>query len=355
MFVVESLDILVSHEFLASLMIMPIGLIFSCYVGWLLWSKRKDRDLMAWLDSTWHVFMLRVFNVRLARIVLLMSVVPSWLIFIQLLLQLLLVGLFEYESLHAIPAQHYLPIDLLCWSAGTGLLLYLVLGPKGLLLPVGNGQSLSFDRKATIAIHINDKKPNIVEEGDKLIPLISKLRAMGVGQRIMVKSWLCVTRPPSADAYVIGVRRIFRRMSDISLWPAGYLSWVSRLLRPAKRGETGRINVLFNPLRWFLRLLLSLFYILLASPVAWYRIRQVPAPGLMASTLEGMAGIREALGEAVTPLDPTPVPLFLFISMSRGLPHIHPKFAGWHGGFIVGPAGAMQPRASAATDDPASV
>ena len=217
MFVVESLELLVSYEFVASLFIMPIGLAFCGYALWLVWAKRNGRDLIKCLDCPWHVRVLQVFNIRLVRLLLLMSVVPSVVVFFQLAFQLLAVGMYEYDTLDAIPAKDFFPVLLLVAAAVLGSLMYLGLGFKGFCLPVGDKQSLSFDRKSTISIHIDDPRPDIAKEGDKLIPLISRLRAMGIQRSITGHSWLCVTRPQSADASVIGVRCIFRRMSDITL------------------------------------------------------------------------------------------------------------------------------------------
>lgn len=74
-----------------------------------------------------------------------------------------------------------------------GLFVQLVNDRQGIRCPAGDGLSLTLDRGSVIALHVDEKHPDIIELCDNVVSLIVRLRALGVAHPVMLKSWLFVS------------------------------------------------------------------------------------------------------------------------------------------------------------------
>lgn len=335
MLVIESMDVAISPEFLLALVIVPVGVALINCILTMYVAAKKQTDLLHWLDSRWHRWLMRMFNVTTLRFLMLFTMICAPIIVIHLLVSISDSVSEGMDALRSVPAKNYLPTELLCFASLFAVGAHFALGDKGFALPIGDKLSISIDKGSALSLHIDSDKPSIAAEADKIIAAIKRLRARGHHHKIVIKSWLCVSRPMRDNPHVLSVRRTFRQMSDITLLLDRVCCRFGRMLA---RGEPrtclcGRAAQL---LKCVTRVVLTIIYGGLMIPVIWCRTRLLPPIVLMRSTEKLMLDISEQLGETVSPIQPAPVSIAQFINLSWKLPHIHEKFSGVDGGFSVG-------------------
>lgn len=335
MLVIESMDVAIRPAFLVALVIASIGAVLDWYALELYCAKKRQKDLLHWLDSRWHLWLMGMFNVTALRLLLLAAAICAPVIVVRLLVGLIGSAFGGLDELRGIPGRDYLPTEMIYIAVAGAVAVHFALGRKGFALPISDKLSISVDKGFALALHIDSDKPSIADEADKIIAAIKRLRANGHHHRIVIRSWLCVSRPMKDNPHVLSVRRTFRQLSDITLLLDRMCCGFGRVL---SRGEPrtclcGRAGQL---IKWVIRAMLTGFYGVLMIPVIWCGIRLLPPLAMMRTSQRLMLNISEQLGETVAPIKLAPVSVIQFMSMSWKLPHIHDKFSGVDGGFSVG-------------------
>lgn len=326
-----------SYGFIGALVIAVVGGLFGAYAVRLVYAKRKDRDLLHNLGSRWQVLLLRAFGFVITRLLLMAAAICSPAAIVQLIIAVLDFASGDV-SFHKVLQREYIPLWVFAYALGCALVAHLLLlGPKGMPLPIGNRQSISFDKGGTLAFHIDDDHPDILAEEQNIVRAVGRMRDAGYDYKVAVKSWLCVARPARHNADVQYLRQMFQDIPDVSRWIARKYPRLGMLLHKAQPEKTTLLVWLANALRTLVRVPLTAVYVLWHAKAIWQTTRRLPARKIMLTSQSLMNTIGEQLNESVELIPPAPVSLFLFVGLSFKLPHIVDKFGGLDGGFTVGP------------------
>ncbi|MCX2546563.1 hypothetical protein [Pseudomonas sp. COW5] len=337
MFAIESLDIVVSYRFVGALILAIMGCSVVYYIGTTVVAKRKNKDLSHRLKYWHHIMFMRAFNFRIVRILMISVALCGSTIGILILIDLISAAAGTGLDFRFIPYHNYLPN-----LAGLGFLvigfaIQLVLGNKGMPIPIGNGLSLSYDKGAVLAVHLDEDNPDIRSQEPKIKSAIAQLRVNGHNNEIKIKSWLCVTRLPRDNADVKNIRHLFSESSSFHYLLARrapcILSFISE--REWYKNSLGKRPA--KILSKVITVLTAIAYTLINARKIRTSINLLPETGINQSTNKMMETIRSETGEIVTPIHVAPVSVSMFMSLGLKIPHINQKFMGLDGGFTVRP------------------
>ncbi|QZD72887.1 hypothetical protein [Pseudomonas sp. 3-2] len=337
MFAIESLDIVVSYRFVGALILAIMGCSIVYYIGTTVFAKRKNKDLSHRLKHWHHIILMRAFNFRIVRVLLISIALCGSTIGILILIDLISAAAGTGLDFRFIPYHNYLPN-----LAGIGFLLIgfaiqLVLGNKGIPIPIGNGLSLSYDKGAVLAVHLDEDNPDIRSQEPKIKAAIAQLRASGHNNEIKIKSWLCVTRLPRDNADVKNIRHIFSESSSFNYLLATRAPRIWLLISEREWYKNSLSKRPAKMLRKLINTLSAIIYTLINARKIRTSMDLLPETGINQSTTKMMETIRSETGETVTPIHVAPVPVAMFMSLGLKIPHISQKFMGLDGGFTVRP------------------
>ncbi|MDR9865897.1 hypothetical protein [Pseudomonas baetica] len=337
MFVIDSLDIVVNYGFILALILMIVGIFVVLYVWISERAKTKDQDLSHRLEQWWHIILLRSCNIWIIRVLLISAALCGTLIGVFLLTDLISAATGNGLDFRLIPYHNYLPGSSGLAFVVFGVFIQLLLGNKGIAIPIGNGLSVSYDKGAVLAFHLDSKNPDIRLQESNIKAAINILRAKGHNHEIRIKSWLCVKRLPIDNAEVIKIRGLFQECSSFNVlmsrkiphaWPtiSSWKWWNHRALK----GVTFIAAKVANTLS-------TIIYTCIRARKIRKAINRLPETRISLSTRKMIETIQLETGEAVTPIDVAPVTLTMFMNLGIKLPHIGDKFMGLDGGFTIRP------------------
>lgn len=337
MFAIKSLDIVISYGFILALILMVIGFSVVLYVWISERAKAKGQDLSHRLEQWWHIIILRACNIWIIRVLLISVALCGSLIGLFLLTDLVSAATGNGLDFRFIPYHNYLP-----GTAGLGFILFglfiqFLLGNKGIAIPIGNGLSVSYDKGAVLAFHLDSKNPDIRLQESNIKAAIRILRAKGHNHEIRIKSWLCVKRLPIDNAEVIHVRRLFQECSSFNLFMSRKIPHTWSTLSSKKWWDYRAMKGAISISTMVANTLLAVIYTCVRARRIRKAINRLPETSISLSTRRMIETIQLETGEAVTPIDVAPVTLTMFMNLGIKLPHISDKFMGLDGGFTIRP------------------
>jgi hypothetical protein len=337
MFAIKSLDIVVSYGFILALVLMVVGISVVLYVWIAERAKTEGKDLSHRLEQWWHILLLRSCNVWIIRVLLISVALCGSLMGIFLLTDLLAAATGNGLDFRLIPYHDYLPNSSGLAFLVFGLFIQFLLGNKGIAIPIGNGLSVSYDKGAVLAFHLDNKNPDIRLQEMNIKTAINILRAKGHNHEIKIKSWLCVKRLPVDNTEVRHVRSLFQECSSFNVLMSRKMPrtwstissgkwWNHRILK----GATFIAAIVMNTLS-------AMIYTCIRARKIREAINCLPEARISLATRKMMETIQLETGETVKPIEVAPVTLTMFMNLGIKLPHIGDKFMGLDGGFVIRP------------------
>jgi len=337
MFAIESLHIGITFRFVWALMLAVIGFLIVYYIGSTIIAKKSGKDLSYRLKQWWHILLLKSFNVWGIRVLLISLALCGSLIGFIILHDLISAAMGTGLGFEYLPFHNYLPNPGGLAFLLIGLVIQALLGNEGMPIPIGNGLTLSYDKGAVLAFHLDESSPDLRVQELQIKKEIARLRLNGHNNEIRIKSWLCVSRLPRDNAAVRDVRHLFSEPLTLRLFLSrkmprtwAYIStrkWYnsSRSMRPL-----GFLNKLINTF-------MAAIYTLINARKIRKAINCLPKTHINQSTIRMMNTIRLEMGEVVSPINVAPVSILTFMNLSLNLPSIRKKFMGLDAGFTVTP------------------
>lgn len=325
--IISSMDIAISWNFILSMLDMFAGLYLATYVVRLYWAEKKGKDFSHYLSSKVHCLLMRCFSIPGAKLFVAVVSISGSLI-------LVLMALDAWGEVRSGGSLKFLAWhEYLTWKLGIGAVLFgacflIATGDKGLLLPLGSGLAVSFDKGNSLAFHLSDDKPNL-RKIVKLLPAsVKKLREAGVKNPLVFKSWIFVAQADKNDAQVILVRKHFRQVQ----WFGNFVNR-QRWLKIADNIAIQKIVMLILPV-----FAAPLYAILFWRPIKKC-LSQTPPAALRDRTLILAEALGEATGGTAALIEPSAVSPMMLINLAIKLPAISEDFGGQHGGFVLSSAG----------------
>ena len=332
---IEELELLIIVKFAMSLILAFLGIAIVAYIGTLVMAKNRKKDLLHRLKKRRHVWLMRLYNIPMFRVLLVAVALYGSIIGILIITNVFDALVWSDIRLQYIPYYDYLTVRACFSFLVLGVIFQSLLGSKGLPIPIGDGLSISYDKGSVLAFHLDQHNPNLRIQKINIISAMVRIRRDGHKNEIRVKSWLCVARLPQDNAEVKAVRLLFNECSDIRFLFARKMPtlWILtsqkiwRTHKPRTRPIRALIKVANN--------LSTIIYALINARNIRNAIACVPETGINRATIKMMEAIRSEMEEAVTPLGVAPVPVSMFMNISMKLPHISNKFMGLDGGFTM--------------------
>ncbi|WP_338525210.1 hypothetical protein NUH87_06085 [Pseudomonas batumici] len=319
----RSVDILIGFNFMASMLVVIFGTLSAIYVFVLYVGEKRDKDLSHYLFSRRHRLVLRCFNLPGAKVAIITASLCALIILSLLLLdihQQLKFG----AGLKSIAWHSYLSIWIVIGPAILGVVVQVGSGDKGMVLPIGNKLALSVDKGNSLAIHLSEEKPNIKNVIAILPPVVKDLRARGIKDPLVFKSWLFVSQLDRNDKSVKQIRVYFKRVQ-----------WLSRLIDCLPWSAPSKESVL----RKFFTLVIPTATAPLYALVFWMPMKRcltkLPGAKLRGKAQLLMANLKDQTGGRIELILPRPVSPAMVVSLGVKLPAIANSFGGKHGGFIL--------------------
>lgn len=319
------LDVVVCGGFIKSIGIIIFGITTLSYLYITYFRTRHAREISYYLNSRWHMCVLRLFSTGLFKTALATLAIIFLAVVVNMIFKVIFM-ISDGGELGLITATNFMPeSDIVYLCIFFGVVIQLFSGAKGLSFSIGNGLAISFNKSA-LAIHILESSPEIRIYAPRVIAAAAQLRELAPKKEIEIKSWFLVSKPQAKCLCALEIRRIFSKAVYISNCKPQKNKHLA-----IQKPRTFQCGVA----RFFFGYIPMAFYILFRAKSISKLSRQL-LPAKQTKTADKLMKLLETqLGVKAIKIPPAPVRLPVFMQLAIKYPHIAPKFSGLDCGFIL--------------------